>query len=407
MKETKFIECKKINFAKETDKSLRTFDKKFAVNMAPSIAEQGLIQPIAVWADPEVPGNYVGIDGKHRHHAVYKVLKQQLIECNVFDDMNEAEAHMASVAANLWRSNLSAAQYAASVKVWFDYYAAKNPEKVGSNRANPEDREAAFAAAAKAPESSAGHEGWTEVSGQSEVTAIMEPGSESKNFAETVAATTGQSLSSAERTQRIALAFDADQLATFDQMNTSKTDMLMIGKIKNKDKRAEVVNLVASGMEPSVASARIMGDQAPTRDNGNKNKAEKKAAAEAAKADVEPALSDEEWFTKECGDKASLIEIPDKYKSEAILYRKSNEARHVFRGKAKAALKDIKDSKMGGPLWSLMQRLTNLSHPKDWFLCVTCGGKCLTRPQENPNDNDALCPKCWGAGFQLKTENYL
>lgn len=401
MNETRFIECKKITFAKDTDKNLRTFCKKFACNLAPSIAEQGLIQPIAVWADPATPGEFIGIDGRHRYHAVHKVLKQQLIECNIFADMNEAEAHMASVAANLWRNNLSPAQYTQSIKVWFEYYSAKHPDKVGSNRSNPEDRATTEAAAAKAPEAA------TASPGDPEAEAVAADAEEVENFAKTVAVTTGQSVSSAQRTQRIAVAFDSDQLAAFGQMNTSKTDMLMIAKIKSKDKRAEVVNLVASGMEPATAVARIMGDQAPERDSGNKTKAEKKAAAEAAKAETEPALSDDEWFEKECGDKASLIVIPDKFKADAILYRQANEARHVFRGKTKSSLKKIKDEKLNGPLWSLMQRLVNLSHPKDWFLCAGCAGKCLNRPQENPNDNDALCQKCYGAGFQLKTEQYI
>lgn len=401
MNETRFLECKRIKFAKDSDKSLRTFDKKFATNLAPSIAEQGLIQPIAVWADPAAEGEFIGIDGRHRYYAVHKVLKQQIIACIVFADMNEAEAHMASVAANLWRNNLSPAQYAQSVKVWFEYYAAKNPDKVGSNRANPEDREAVEAFAAKSAEVAV----TPEAPGEAE--AVESTEEESKNFAETIAAKTGQSLGSAERIQRIANAFDSDQLVAFDQMGTTKTDMLMIAKIKSKGKRAEVVNLVASGMEPKVAAARIMGDQAPERDNGNKNKAERKAAVEAAKAENEPALSDDEWFEKECGDKAGLITIPEKYKADAILYRNTNEARHVFRGKTKSLLKKIKDEKLNGPLWSLQSRLTNLSHPKDWFLCAGCLGKCLNRPQENPNDNDALCQKCFGAGFQLKTESYL
>jgi hypothetical protein len=44
-------------------------------------------------------------------------------------------------------------------------------------------------------------------------------------------------------------------------------------------------------------------------------------------------------------------------------------------------------------------RLINISHPKDWAICIQCGGKSLVDP-------GITCPKCKGKCYDLKTERY-
>jgi hypothetical protein len=308
--------------------------------------------------------------------------------------MDEPMAEMATIAENLWRYNLSPAQRALASRIWYDHFAANNPEKVRDG--NPETRKARAAKKAEA-----------RVSEKEGHTAFHEPEATSgTNFAKSMAAARGRSLASEKRDQRIGKSFTADQFGTFHKRGTTQSDMLKIAKVADLAQRAEVVDLVADGVKVADAVRQVLGDAAFEKAD-TKPKADEQAKGEVGEARVEtvPAQTDEEWYQKECGDQAARIADPRKFKADALLYWHVHEDRHVFRRATKAALKSARVKQAFGPLQSLVMRLANLSHPKDWLLCGTCGGRCLdTNAPEGPT---VECPKCFGAGYLLKREASL
>ena len=68
-----------------------------------------------------------------------------------------------------------------------------------------------------------------------------------------------------KRDAKIAKTFDEDQLETFAQTATSKGDMLTIARVKDPQQRAEIISLIASGMDADEAIKEVMKDKAPTR----------------------------------------------------------------------------------------------------------------------------------------------
>jgi ParB/RepB/Spo0J family partition protein len=403
--ETKFLPVNLLDFPKDGERGFRTFNRDFATQMASSIDEQGQLQPIQVRPSTTKPGRYIVFDGKHRAYAIRNILKKELIEAKVFEDLDETEAELAGIAANMWRQNLSPAQQASCAKKWFGHYLAKYPEKVGLNRSGDDkaeiadmiERAAKAAAAATAAAVAAGE------TVTPEAPKTKEELKEIPTFAEQLAAATGTSVAKAKRTQKVAIAFTQDQLDMMAAQGIKDWELQTLAKIANRAKREEIVNLISSGMDFQIAVDRIMGEKAPKPNDGKSD-----AAREAEKAANEPEpvakLTDDEWFAAECGDKAKLFAFPDKYRQDAILYRQINEARHVFRGRAKKCLGKMDKSIKIGPFASAVGRIINISHPKDWIICPGCSGKGVANGIDG---TEADCRKCFRAGYVLKTEEYL
>ena len=53
------------------------------MKLAASIKAEGLYNPIVVRPNPDKPGRYILVQGRHRLFAVKKVLKEQSIRCTV------------------------------------------------------------------------------------------------------------------------------------------------------------------------------------------------------------------------------------------------------------------------------------------------------------------------------------
>lgn len=396
--ETKFIECKKVAFPK-VDPALRKFSKEFATNLAASIAAESMYNPIVVRPDPEREGYYIGVQGRHRHYAQWKVLKQPLIEAKIIADMDATEHEMAVIAENLWRNPLTKGQQTLSVKKWYEHYQRLYPDLTSSRgAAGGQATKAKFEAARARAENG-------ESNGEAQASATVANDSESSGevkaengFTDRVAAATGQSKRSAERELRLARAFTVDQLEALNQMQVAQTHREQIARVKDEANRGAIVNLIASGMEADEAIKQVMADAAPTAPNKGKEeaRAESKAKAEKGGDDVD----DETWFATYCGEKAALLADPARYKSDAILYRKVLEARAALRAKVKGFVKATRESRILGPFYNNLNRLIGISHPKDWPLCGTCGGKGM-------DDKSLKCKKCFGCCYELKTEEYL
>lgn len=401
--ETRLIECKSVDVPK-VDGSVRTFSKEFAVKMADSLRIDGQLSPIVVRPNPLDAARVILIAGKHRLYGMKNVLKEQFIMATIIDDMDEEEAKIASDVENLWRNPLNKAQHAAAVKRWHAHWLAKLPV------IEPKPVKAAKVAATEDQTDQKAIEGDVAVEPTAdEIAAVADDSGTEKKFNETVAAVTGQSVASVRRSKIIANAFTAEQLEVFVQMEINQTDMITIAKIKDEGKRAEVVALIASGMVPEDAIKEVMKDEAPEKYN---SKTAGAAAAESKKATKEeraPELTDDEWFTVNCGEKAAMLGDPARFKSDALLFRSVSELRHAFRTKGKKFLAATKTAGNYGALWNLINRFVSISHPKDWLICPTCIGKGTVGGEVDAAIPTTVqkCPKCFGGGYLLKTEEYL
>nr|WP_257787850.1 ParB N-terminal domain-containing protein [Paludisphaera borealis] len=365
----------------KADKELRHFNKEFAFNLAASIKIEGMHNPIMIRPNPDAAGRYLIVQGRHRLYAKKTVLKEDVIEARVSEDMDETDAEMAMLSENLWRNPLTRAQHFITLRKWSEHYQAKRTGKIGPG-ATGSKASAEKKAKAKAQASD------SFTSNRAAAPAIVEEPS-STGLDAMVAALTGKSLASARRVLRIARSFDTEQLEALEQMQVTQGDMTRLAKIKDEHKRGEVVNLIAAGMEVEDALKRIMGEAAPTPADG---KSRETREAEAAKADAgKDSLDDEAWFTEFCGQKAAMLKNPAKYKADAILFRKLAQIRQTFRTNSKKPLKVAKKAGAAGPFLELASGVASVSHPKEWLVCKKCKGAGMTRGSE--------CKNCQGGGY--------
>lgn len=394
--DTQYIEVKLIDVPKASAES-RSFSKDFAVKLADSIGTEGMYNAIVVRPNKAVPGRYILVQGRHRLYATSKILKLDVIEARNFEEMDDTDAEMATIAENLFRNPLSNSQHIISLRKWFEHYQAKNPGRVGSGHAGGA---ASAAKRAKAKiEAIEGQVAAETAEGQpAEAESAPEPAASTVGFDEMVAASTGKSRSATMRDTRVAKAFTTDQLEALEQMQVNRADKIRLAKIKDATKRGEVVNLIVSGMSVEDALKNALGDDIPTP--GDSKSKEAREAISVAKEEVEADLSDDEWFDKFCKEKAVLLKDATKFKSDALLFRKVTDQRHLFRTKVKKHVAETKKAGATGPFYNILNRVISMSHPKDWMLC-DCKGT-----GESPTDPAKPCGRCFGCGYAMRTETY-
>ena len=389
------IECKKISAAK-FDRQYRTFNKEFAQHLATAIKTEGMLQPICVRPDVDKPGFFVIVAGRHRFYAKKNVLKEQFIECNVLD-IDSEQHEMLALTENLWRNPLTKNQHGASIKRWYDLYALANPDKVG-RAAGGFAKAASMATNGEATEAVTANLAGTQ-NGANETTAETTAETAAETTADGAADVLSSAMGIGKRTaeRKIALArkFDEEQLEALDQMKVTQEEREEIARIADPVAVNQVISLIIAGMDVQPAIAEVLKGKAPVVVSKAKEAAQAKAAATEAKA---PKLTDDEWYAMHCGEKAAMLADTTKFKGDALLYRAIMDERAAFRSKVKAKVKAAGKSPARGSFYNAVNRLLSISHPKDWPLCGTCGGKGVV--------NDQKCPKCWGGGYELKTETY-
>ena len=92
---------------------------------------EGLYPPIAVRPDSARQGHYLLISGRDRYHTASKLMKQELIECRVFEDMDDDEARLATQSETICQKNTSDADRLALVSEWHKLYTRKYPGLIG------------------------------------------------------------------------------------------------------------------------------------------------------------------------------------------------------------------------------------------------------------------------------------
>lgn len=403
--DVQLIDCKLIDLPKSENGS-RPVNKEFAKELAPSLKTEGMYNPIVLRPNPAAAGRYLMVQGRQRYYSWWKILKNTHIPAFVFVDMDDQDAEMAEVTENLYRNPLTTKQHLLAVKKWFDYFAAKNPSKVGSGGARNFKKEDDSEVTEAKPTNSL-ELAETEPTDKLAETTESEPEDKKEEegtseatggFATMYAKSTNKSETTGGKITAIVKAFNAEQIEALDQMQVTQLDQTSIARIKDSEKRGQIVNLIASGVEVADAVKQIMGDDNSVL-KSNKSKAEAEAKKEA-KAETHAELSDDAWYEFFCGEKAAMFSKPEKYKSDAILYRITSESRHAMRGKHKKVLAETRKAGPTGPLWNLVNRITSLAHPKDWLICEKCKGT-------GDSPTGGTCEKCFSSCYALKTENFI
>lgn len=386
--EIRLIACDKIEFP-TANEELRTFHLEAAQELAQDIEERGMFHPIAVRPNPAKPDYYLGIHGRHRLYARAMILKHPLIECNVLE-MSDEEAEAAAITENLFRLAFSQPQKTKAIKMLREIYVAKYPERVGKGKAGGAamKRKAQVRKKAKSKLDFASGE-------KGEESPSAAPGGKDENarsFPAVLAAISGISESSAKREQRLAVNLTDWQLSLCDVLKLNKGQMESLATIKSEAERDQVLSYVRVGKKFDDAWREVD----PGGEMARGKPRSRAAAVAAAKEDERPELSDDEWFEQNCGETAAKLANPASFKSDALIFRRAAEPRHLFRIALKMALKDHRKAKTIGPFQSAINVVTCISHPRNWTLCGGCGGSGEDR-------TGAGCTTCRGAGYLLKS----
>jgi hypothetical protein len=406
-----YIECKKIKFAN----GRKGLANAVLDTLYDSISKEGLHQAIGLRPDPNSPGYYEIVYGRHRFYVVSKMCKDEVIKAQVYEDMTEEEAELATLTENACRTHAKPNDRLLVLRQWQDVYRKNFPhlegEKAsgGSRWANStkavakqaavDVEKAADEAAQAVVGNSSVHAERSSSETDNQVTAApadvaAEPERKPMTFRERVKAATGISNAQLTRDLKINEGLTEEQMWGLGVVQCTKAGMLsIIDASPDLGKRGEIVNLVVSGMEVELAIKEVVGTKEPATTVKVVGTVEAKPGAE---------LTDEEWFLKSCGSFNELLSDNDQYKADAILWRQINDARHKFRKAAKKIVEAHRTGRKGkkfGWFSRSLYQVLNVSHPNDWLTCGECGGRGMVDP-------GIECKACQGACYRTKTERY-
>lgn len=373
----------------KTSKEDRTHDKDFMKKLALSIETDGLLQPIGVRPDPNNPGCYLGVFGRHRAGATTDILKRDQIAAHVFLDMDDEEAEIATVVENLFRNPLSKTQQAKAIATWHDQYDKKRAAYADAKKVNAAAEKKATPKKARATQVQSGPE---EVEAIDPVAVEPLPPEPPKNFAAHVATVTGESETTVKRALKIGKAFTPSQLEVIEQQGVNQTWQDTIASLP-APKRDAVINLIASGMDEKDAISKVEGTPEVTRADGKTYEVAPTAPGEKAEAD----MTDDEWVRFHCAETIALLEDPSVFMLHAILYRATRDARQTFKTKSKAILAEAKQAGAYAGAFSIINKFVTMAHPSKWLRCGVCSGTGFAGPGEK-------CKACSGLAFVVKQE---
>lgn len=366
-------------------KGHRSVNRGKVRQMAESIEAEGLLQAIGVRDDPNRPGHYLLIFGRHRLEAT-RSLGRDEIEARVLG-LDDEDAAMAMLSENLWRNPLKRSEYLEALADWNRRYTAKYPEVHGKRagaEAKKRKQRALGAGADPAPAHGDGptKESLSTVEGPS-MPAEPEP---PPTFSEMAADQLGVSQRVIQKDLRISRALGIEDLRTLEERGLGKTEIERVATIADPAKRHRAVELIASGLEPSAARALATAPANAT--------IETVVVADAPDYKPESEMTDEEWLDVYCGGLLSRLPHQETFRRDAVLWRRTRESRRELRRNMRALLAEM-GPRPSGPLQNATRRLADLAHPNDWLVCGPCGGT-------GTIGADSCCSSCWGHGYRIK-----
>ena len=255
-----------------------------------SISKEGLHQPIGLRPDPDSPGNYIIVFGRHRFYVVSKMMKEEVIKSQVYEDMYAEEAELATLTENACRTHSKPNDRLLVLRKWQEDVQEPVPATRRPKRASAAARwanstkAAAKQAAVDAEEGcrrrskqrpmlghcideteSASDQATVEVEVASEAAEPEAPKKKIQTFRERVKSVTGVERHAISRDLKINNGLTEEQVYVLDIIQCTKLGMVKIIDATNGDlvKRGEIVSLVASGMEVDRAIKEVLGDRQP------------------------------------------------------------------------------------------------------------------------------------------------
>lgn len=348
----------------DPDTAAKQFDNVIK-GLCASIEMNGLLNPITVIEKPN--GRYNLVAGFRRKTA-YERLGRTAIEARVFkQEEGTFSGRMAFLIENLFRQPLTSSEHANALIEWKEAYYKQFPDR------RPDIARAA-AARAKVEVINAKKKGLV-------VEAKPEPVEAKESFAEHAAAVTGQSKRRVQQKLQEATAFSDEDREILTKQNVTQEDRTSLMKIKDDNRRAEAVRLIASGLATEAAIARV-------RDKPKKEAAPKKVTEDTA--------TNEEWlerFTKTCRSK---LKYKVAFDAAAILYRATSEARLTFKRATKRPLDVANVTVERNPFVRMISLVNRVNHPDHWLVCGDCDGTGM-----DPEDGKGKCGTCGGSAYKV------
>lgn len=357
------------------DPNYRTMTLAMAESLAQDIEMQGLTHPITVRRDLENERHYILVAGQHRLKAV-KILGWETIPCVIKEEIDEEQALMISITENFLRGQLNAAQQGRSVKRYEAYFM----KWMAENK----------------PETS--------------------PRERKKEFKKRLIESTKKAERTIKYVKHIADAFLDEELEILEHLGLSQDKLLELANL-NEQARRQAVSLLAMGADiEEVLKQIVISEEIPDPEILKELKREQKkygksgepihvsestkktpACHEIEAGNLLPEVieeteeSDEEWLQNNCSYLSQHLQSSSSFNGDALLYRYTREIRKTFREEIK---KDLEEAKKGchGSFYRLVEKLVNISHPKDWHLCGDCQG--------------GGCRSCSGGGYWITSEEY-
>jgi hypothetical protein len=343
----------------------REIDERRVCELANSIGELGLLQPIGLWL--RETGRYGLVFGRHRMLAVQQ-LGWTAIQARVLPTESEEHRQVMTDIENLCRVALAPAAELLAFKRWHAWYVKRNPDSVKhASQRNKEQAEAR-------------REG-------------KEPSPSAERFDRKAAEVTGKDASTIRRKLSIASAIGEEALQKLTSLNVSGTDLKKLAAIEDEDIRKKAIALAVLG---TLVDEAIRDITAPPGERVEHTETrsipiDRPPLAEREEKD----LTHEEWLERYCKDVIKRIRDPRQYMADAILYRRIHDARMEFRNRTKQALAQSKQIKPGPFAYALM-RIVNVDHPATWLVCGPCQGTGYVQ-------KGLPCPHCKTNGYSLTT----
>jgi hypothetical protein len=328
--------------------------------MARSIAEVGMLQPIGVSANGP---RFLLLFGQTRMLA-HLHLGKRLIDARIFEVENDEHRQVITDVENLRRTRLQAAEEVRAMGRWQAWYNKRHPEAVipPTVHEHRTQRDQLPPGAAKAP-----------------------------GFVSQASQGLGQSRRNVKYTLAITRAISDDDLAALAQVDVNRETLKKIAALKNDDHRRRVINLVL--MDIPVDEAILDITSPPGQRVEHKQTRSIPPDIPPLQERKEEDLTDDEWVQTYCKDLFKRIPEParKRFKTEAILYRHTRPARQEFAARTRQALAQSRQIDPG-PFHFAMSRVVNFDHPSSWLVCGQCHGIGSIHIIGD-------CPGCHGHGF--------
>lgn len=304
-----------------------------------SIRDLGLLQPIVVTENPEVPGRFRVVNGRRRLNAIRR-LGWPVIDATI-RSFTAVQEEMAEISENLHRLDLTPAERDRALRRYRDLFLEQHPEL---RDVKVEDRLRRDAEAPTGP-------------------AESPTGAVAKQF--------GLNKRTVQKAVKRAEALTDEQRAVLDACHLKLDRIDRIAAIPDAGHREAIVNLIASNMDYDAAMGEVLGD------------------AWEGIVDDDDDLSDEEFLESL---KVRRRVNQQRFDADALLYRRVQQQRIAF---TRAIDWSKLRAEVGarGLFFRRLALLLDCKHPRDWMVCHNC-----VRGQSKGGQE---CLDCRGGGYLL------